>query len=189
MRYVLAYVLIPLTFIVQAQYKDIPSQGTDPTTTAQGSGQDKEGILDRVYFGGGGSIDANQNVFVLSMSPAIGYKITESFSAGLQLTYQHVNVRFSDLSLNNYGGGPFLRYLLAENLFAHTEYEYLSFEIPNSESRLDFNSLFLGLGYLLPLGDQAGLSIMGLYNVLYEDGANSPYPRPLVIRAGLVVGF
>ncbi len=153
----------------------------------QSGSRSGNGLSDRIYFGGGGGFSGGTNYLNLSVSPLIGYKITDRFSAGLQITYQYV--KFFDASINNYGGGPFLRLNVTEKLFAYTQYEYMNFGTNVSEERFDFSSLFVGLGYSEPISDKVAFNITALYNLLYRDGSKSPYQSPLVFRVVIVAGL
>lgn len=161
------------------------SQYREPSRSRGGDG----GLGDKIYFGGGGGFSGGTNYLNLSVSPLVGYKFTERFSAGMQFTYQYVKFNQLDVSINNYGGGPFLRYNVTEKLFAYTQYEYMNFGVSNSEERFDFNSFFVGMGYSEPIGDNVAFNITALYNLLYQDGSNSPYQSPLVFRVGIVAGL
>ncbi len=147
-------------------------------------------LSDRIYFGGGGGFSGGNQYINVAVSPLIGYKFTDQFSGGLQITYQYV--RFIDISASNYGGGPFLRYNFTPKFFGYTQYEYLNY-LPlgatnSSENRYHFNSWFVGIGYSEPLGDRAAFNIMALYNLLHQDG-RSPYRSPLLFRVGFAVGL
>ncbi|RED99465.1 hypothetical protein [Marinoscillum furvescens] len=150
------------------------------------------GLSDRIYFGGGGGFSGGTQFLNVSVSPLVGYKFTEKFSGGVQLVYQYV--KFGDVSANNYGGGPFVRYNFAQKLFGYTQYEYLNYgmttgAMSNSNERLDFTSWFVGLGYTEPISDRVAFNITALYNLLYRDGSNSPYRSPLQFRVGIVAGL
>ncbi len=149
------------------------------------------GLADKIYFGGGGGFSAGSNFINVSASPLIGYKITERFSAGVQVTYQYV--RFNALRANNYGGGPFLRYNITQKLFTYAQYEYMNFGFPQAPGdngpRFDFTSMFVGLGYSEPIGRNLAFNITALYNLLYQDGTNSPYDSPFLFRVGIVAGL
>ena len=156
---------------------------------------------DNVYFGGGFGLSFATNYTAISASPLVGYKITDEFSSGIRLTYQYVSDRrISDFeyTLSNYGGGPFARYLVSDRYFAHTEYEYLSFEYVGSfnpstgeynTEREGYNAWWIGAGYIEPVGSNAGFFVLALYNVLYDPNEASPYASPLSIQAGFSVGF
>lgn len=165
--------LVALSFPLLSQYRQPSNSGG--------------GIGDKFYFGGGGGFSGGTNYLNLSISPLVGYKITEDFSAGLQVTYQYV--RFFEVNWNNYGGGPFVRYNIIPKLFAYSQYEYLNVGTNVSEERYNFTSLFVGLGYSEPLGGNVAFNITALYNVLHGDGTNSPYESPIQFRVGIVAGL
>lgn len=180
----IAVLIIFVSFTIEAQYKPKSSR------QSKSSYNKSEGFsFDRLYFGGGGGFSGGTDFINLSVSPLIGYKITEQFSAGLQITYQYVKI--IDTRINNYGGGPFLRYNFSDKLFGYTEYEYLNFgfQTRGEIQRESFNSWFAGIGYSEAVGDKAAVNILVLYNLLYSDGGNSPYQSPLVIRGGLTFGL
>ncbi len=151
-------------------------------------------ITDKIYVGGGLGFNLGTDVLSYSLSPYAGYKVTDALSAGLRVTYQYTKFNQSDITINAYGLGPFARYKFAGPLFAHAEYEFLTFkvDIPGSGAEANsqsFNSLLVGGGLSQPLGRAAAFNVLFLYNLLYEDGTNSPYNSPVVIRAGIAVGF
>lgn len=169
-------------FVANAQYRA-------PQSTSSNRSNSSASFSDRIYFGGGGSFNAQQNYINVGITPLVGYKITDEFSAGLQITYQFVKI--FETKIRNYGGGPFLRYNITEKFFGYTEYEYLNYGFIGSQAieRLDFYSWFVGIGYSEPIGSKVSFNITALYNVLYGDGDNSPYASPFVFRAGIVVGL
>ncbi|XOV91824.1 MAG: hypothetical protein ACFHWX_16630 [Bacteroidota bacterium] len=171
-----------LLFSVQAQYRE-PSQG--------GGNNGGGGLASKFYYGGGGGFSGGSNYINVSLSPLIGYKITERFSGGLQFSYQYV--RLNSYRSNNYGGGPFLRLNITQKFFAYTQYEYMNYGLltlpPDKGPRYDFRSLFVGLGYSEPIGKNFAFNITALYNLLYKDGSQSPYNSPLMFRVGIVAGL
>lgn len=177
-RLILFFLALIFTFhFAEAQYR--PSSAS------------KSSFMDKVYFGGGGSLGGGSNLFSISVSPLVGYKFTEQFSAGMQLTYQFT--RFFGNSYSDYGGGPFVRYNITQNLFGYAQYEYLNFarslNATGETVRIDFNSFFVGGGYSTPVGKSLSLNVMALYNLLYGDGTNTPYASPLQFRMGIVAGL
>lgn len=153
-------------------------------------GNSGNSLSDRIYFGGGGGFSGGNQYVNIAVSPLIGYKFTEQFSGGLQITYQYV--KFLEATASNYGGGPFLRYNFTQKFFGYTQYEYLNYlplgSTNSSENRYHFNSWFVGIGYSEPLGDRAAFNIMALYNLMHKDG-RSPYQSPLQFRVGFAVGL
>lgn len=147
-------------------------------------------LSDKIYFGGGGGFSGGTGYFIVNVSPQVGYKITEKYSAGVGLIYQYV--RFTDLqeSVSNYGYNIFNRYNFTNQFFGYAEYERLSFQLDiDNESRRGFDSVFIGAGFSNPLGGRASLNASVLYNILYGDGTDSPYQSPWVFRVGIGVGL
>lgn len=170
--------------MVEAQYKPKSSRQSKPSYSKS------DGFsADKLYFGGGGGFSGGNDFINVSVTPLVGYKFTEKFSSGVQITYQYVKI--FDLQINNFGGGPFVRYNFSDKLFGYSEYEYLNFGFQSlgEIDRQSFNSLFVGVGYTEPIGKKAALNLMGLFNLLYSDGGNSPYRSPLVIRANVTFGL
>jgi hypothetical protein len=154
-------------------------------------GQDTFG--DRIYFGGGGGFSAGSNQTNISLSPQVGYKITDRYSAGVGIIYQYVKIKQPSFTFSNYGWSVFNRYQITQQFFGYAEFERLNFEYPVSLERTErssFNSLLVGAGYAEQLGGKASFSIMALYNVLYDESEiPRPYNSPWVIRAGIGIGI
>lgn len=144
---------------------------------------------ERIYFGGGFGFSASNYATVLNLSPTAGYMFTNRLSGGVGVIYQYVNYKSIDLSTHNYGGRLFSRYNITPQLFGYGEYEAINYEYATivgnefSTKRKLSPALFLGAGYFQPFGNRGGISLMLLFNVIYDDD-NSPYPRPYVVRVG-----
>ena len=154
---------------------------------AQGSSDDDNGgFSERIFFGGGFSLQFG-TVTLINISPAVGYRITNSFAAGVGITYQYVNFDIGDFSSHTYGGRVFARQMLSRQLFAMAEYESLNTKVYNpldkSIDREWVPGLFIGGGLFQPIGKRSGFTISVLYNVLFEN-LRSPYNSPWVVRAG-----
>ncbi len=150
---------------------------------------------DRIYFGGGVGFSSGSNTTNLSLSPQVGYKITERLSAGIGLTYQYVKFRLVSSSINNYGWSVFTRCTITQQFFAYSEFENLQFEYftsisPERTERDTYNSLLMGGGYSESISGRTSFSMSVLYNVLYDPSDPiQPYNSPWVIRAGLGIGI
>ncbi|MFT4834631.1 MAG: hypothetical protein ACI83W_001467 [Marinoscillum sp.] len=157
----------------------------------QPSSRPSNNFSDKIYFGGGGGFGGGNQFLSISASPLVGYKVTDQFSAGMQITYQYN--RFAGYSASNYGGGPFALYAFSQKIFAYSQYEYLSVQpliiSQGQANRYNFRSLFVGMGYNEPLGGVVSLQLTALYNLLHGDGTKSPYETPWQFRVGLVAGF
>lgn len=159
----------------------------------------------------------------IETSPMVGYKVTDDFVAGVGLTYQYSkydnfymnteNGSLSDRKINIFGGRLFTRYYfssifeglgLLSGLFAHAEYEYLTY---NENYKVDSNGKFVDVygipystgnehlrvpGFLIggglnqSIGGRAYGSILILYNL--NETNKTPYSNP-VFRIGFGFGI
>ena len=168
---------------------------------------ESENFTDHLWYGGSFGLGLSSSTFGLSLSPMVGYKLTNKFSVGarLPLDYTYAKLTSTDgsaLSYNNLdlGLGAFTRHKLFKSIFAHAEYNHLwvkdpvtsnGFYLldPEDPSRLltekntrdEFN---IGLGY--SSGGRIGTEFMLLYNVL-DDAASTTIPWS--IRVGLNYKF
>jgi hypothetical protein len=146
----------------------------------------------RLYYGG--TVGATfGTVTSIQLMPVVGYRIMPRWSAGIGLTYQY----FKDsrplpaYETNIYGGNIHSRVFIWENLFAHTEFEVLNFDVPAFDLtsyrlvRKSVPAWFVGAGYFLPIGQRSGMSITILYDLIQDP--NSPYPANYTMRIGFVL--
>lgn len=157
-------------------------------------GQNK--LADRIYFGGGGGFSTSSAQTNISISPQVGYKITDRYSAGVGIVYQYVKIKQPiDASLANFGWSVFNRFNVTSQFFGYAEFERLTFEYfesidPERKDKTAFNSLLIGAGYAEQIGGRASFNVMALYNVLYDETQSPrPYNSPWVLRAGLGFGI
>lgn len=147
-------------------------------------------LSDRIYYGGGGGFSGGNQFAIISLSPQVGYKITPAYSAGVGVTYQYVRFTDAGQSISNYGWSIFNRLNVTQQFFAYSEFERLTFQLDlDNTQRQGFNSLFFGVGFSNPIGNNSAFSTSVLYNVLYVEGEPSPYRSPWVVRAGIGVGI
>lgn len=138
----------------------------------------------RFWYGAGGGLNFGSfngsNLFIVSLSPMVGYKLTPEFSIGprAELSYIHsrANNRGAVTKENyfDYGIGVFTRYKVFKQFFAHAEYQ-----IENARSRTigvddreTRNNFFFGGGY--SSGGQVGYEISILWNFLDDDTIDIP---------------
>jgi hypothetical protein len=163
----------------------------------------------------------------ITLSPEVSIRIIDQLYGGLGFNYQYlkyknyyVNVDTSSPDFNQYidyessvyGGKIFFRYYLRSlldnflgNVFAHVEYEYLTYTRPFTSDphgtiwdpyynllyrpgneRVEINSVFVGGGYSQPIAGRAFLDILILFNL--NDSYDSPYSNP-IFRIGFGVGL
>jgi hypothetical protein len=152
---------------------------------------------ERIFTGGGLGMSFGSYQDFISISPMIGYRFTEKLWGGTSFTYRYTKYKYYTpaIKLIDYGINPFLRYNLFQNIFIQTEYEYLNYEFPlvdGSSTRKAFNSFLAGGGFMQPIGDKAAFYALALYNFSYVEplpGEYSPYYSPLILRAGVSIGF
>ena len=149
----------------------------------------KERIIDKMFFGGNLGLQFGTVTFI-DVSPLIGYRITDQFSAGIGVTYQYYHYRDKvyDLETNVYGGRVFGRYFFTDYLFAHAEYEYLNLEAFDffPRRRVDVGSFLAGGRYFQRFSANSGIVVMILYN--FTESAYTPYTNP-IIRIGINLGL
>lgn len=159
---------------------------------------EKPSFKDKVFFGGGFGLRFTANYDFFSLSPIIGYRINQRLAGGLSITYRYTNFKniVPNVSTNDYGLSPFLRFQVYGPLFLHTEYEFLNYEyITNSgESfRQKYNSFMAGGGFFQPIGRNAGFFASALYNFSFRNPTSPndfyPYSSPWVLRVGITAGF
>ena len=159
---------------------------------------EKPSIRDRIFTGGGIGLSFNRDVDFFSISPLIGYRLSQRAAAGVSLIYRHTTYKYVDprVSTDDFGISPFVRFQVYGPLFLHTEYEYLNNEyiLFNGErTREVFSSFMAGGGFFQPLGRNAGLFAVALYNFSYRNPSSAfdyyPYTSPWVLRAGITAGF
>lgn len=136
----------------------------------------------------------------LKIAPLVGYRITKKLTTGLGVTY----IYFSEKNLSGaysthiIGGSTFARYMIIDSfedliglnfagkLFGHAEYEGLSLErryfdaINNNpeNGRFWLSSIWLGGGFAFPIGENSGMYLSVLWDVLQNQ--NSLYASPLI---------
>ncbi len=152
-------------------------------------GPPKSDFWDKVYVGGNVGLQFGTVTFI-ELSPLMGYKFTEDFSAGVGVTYQYYRYKdnFYDFETNVYGARVFGRYLFTDNLFGHVEYEFLNLEAFDfyPRRRVDVGSLLAGGGYIQRFGSNSAIVAMILYN--FTESAYTPYQNP-IIRIGVNIGL
>jgi hypothetical protein len=166
------------------------------TAFSQGKNNSLEGmpLKDRIVTGGGVGLGFGSVRDYFSVSPMIGYRLTAKLLGGTGVTYRYTNHKLykPSIKLNDYGLNPFLRLMVYRNIFIQTEYEYLNYEVPlgpAETTRMTFDSVLAGGGFIQPIGQRASFYLMALYNFSYKEQTQySPYDSPIVVRAGINIG-
>ncbi|MCX6305433.1 MAG: hypothetical protein NT040_10725 [Bacteroidetes bacterium] len=196
----------------------VSAQDTIPSLTAKPRQTDS--FWHRVSVGGNIGVQFG-SVTGISISPEVRIRTVDQLNVGLRFIYQYYYTRnyFYDTEnkqdlpykSNVYGGAIYLRYYLSSffdnflgNIFAHAEYEYLSYVQPymldssgkivdsfgNTYTRgnnvIEVNSIFVGGGYRQPLSNRVAMDFLILFNL--NDSFDSPYSNP-IFRLGVGVGL
>lgn len=154
--------------------------------------QSKKDPVGRYYYGGSlGMTFGDYSRF--SVTPLVGYKISPELSAGIELEYEYIkDKRYSStLESHNYGGSLFSQYRFIPELYVHTEFKMMNYEIYytlTDSKREVVPFIFLGVGYSKPISKNTWFNVQVLFDVLQDD--DSPYDdwEPF-ISIGVGVGF
>jgi hypothetical protein len=158
----------------------------------------------KLWYGGGFTLgysgNSFENFFQIGVSPMVGYKITDKFSAGprVSLVYTNYRVQYGNdvLKANpvSWDAGVFARYKIIPIIFAQIEYQFENgiegFTVSNGTEleavRSRRNNFLAGLGYSNTGGSLFGYEIVLLYNTTLP---NNVLESPFVIRIGFTYNF
>lgn len=140
---------------------------------------------DRVYGGMGlgmssGLSSYGYKYFYVGLYPTLGYMITNDFSTGVTITWQHYSYSDYDLSYDQYGLSPFVRYNFKQ-LFLYSEFMVLNSPATDNAARKNYERFLFGAGFSQPLGKRTAINVLGAYDVLYNP-ANRAFASPWVLR-------
>jgi hypothetical protein len=143
---------------------------------------EKSNFTDRIYVGGGMGLSGGSWGTSISVSPIVGYMVSNRLSVGVGATYQFYRYKdnFFDYTDNRYGGSVFARMNLVRQVFAYGEYSFLNYSVNGDENnRATAYRLPLGLGFTQNIGPRSSFNVIAAYDMLYE--LNGPYGSPWVI--------
>ncbi len=131
--------------------------------------------------------------FNFSISPALGYRVSDRFSIGPGISYSY-NYYGQDngyggstsLSTSSFGVKGFAQLMVIDQFFVHAEYEVtraelLAFDQNNyyvGKVTRSVQTPLLGAGYRSQISNRAAADIVLLYN--FQDNYNSIYPNPVI---------
>ncbi len=168
----------------------------------------------RLIVGGWGLFGIGSGVTNIGITPILGYRITDDFSAGIGFGYQYLHVKDyylvttsltgpserRPLNAHIYSPSVWARYVIWNNIFAHAEYEhnitsykeYINNTLvdpPYEERKVNLSvpCMLLGGGLRQPVGARSSFVFMVLYDVLQNE--YSPYRNTIAIRFGFNYGF
>jgi hypothetical protein len=152
-------------------------------------------LMQKLYFGCNLALRfysyAGYNVFYYDVSPNVGYKITDKFSAGVQIIYNNTIETYgkASASYSIIGGGVFARFLVLKWFFLQLEYDILT--TPPSYQfgkRAISDEKLAGVGFKRNFTDKVSYYVTLMYDI--NPTLNSPYYySPLVYRIGVAYNF
>jgi len=145
----------------------------------------KPSFKDRLYVGGGMGLNGGTNsygnrYFYIGLYPIIGYMVTNQFSVGTSLSWQHYSYPDFNRSLDQYGFSPFVRHNFGQ-MFLYSEFMILNSPTLDNLQRRTYNRWLIGAGFTQPVGKRGAVNVMGLYDVLYNQ-ADRVFASPWVFR-------
>lgn len=151
---------------------------------------EKTPFIDRLFWGGNVGAWIGNPTF-LDLSPLVGIKITEKFSAGVGVIYNYYSYKYNNYSytLNLYGGRVYARYFFLENVFGQVGWDRINRDDPYAKklnARVWVDNILMGGGIRYPIGDRFFMVATGLWNL--NQTPLSPYANP-IIQIGFVGGF
>lgn len=215
MKQILTTILLSLFCVGAATaQEEVYSSSGKPLNRSQKNVKDDR-LIDpgRIIVGGWGMFGIGSGVTNVGITPILGYRITDNFSAGIGFGYQYLRVKdyflvttsFTTterrpLNMHFYSPSVWARHIIWNNIFAHAEYEhnissykeYINniFVDPPYEIRnvnINVPCLLLGGGLRQPIGARSSFVFMALYDVLQNE--YSPYRNTIAIRVGFNHGF
>ncbi|MBK7651526.1 MAG: hypothetical protein IPJ20_13415 [Flammeovirgaceae bacterium] len=158
-----------ISYLYYLRFSDISAQaqwGDEPM-------DEKPDFKDRVFTGGGFGMGFSAQYDYISVSPIIGYKLSPRLASGVSLIYRYTKYKYvtPNISANDFGISPFLRFQVYGPLFLHAEYEYLNNEYVTyggQSVRQNFSSFMGGGGFFQPIGRHAGFFAVALLILLSQ---------------------
>ena len=194
MKKLVVFLFLALSFTLPAIGQQNDSVRVNPYSRLQ---KEKSDFASHLYFGGS---------FVLSLGsytsigiwPLVGYKVTPKLSVGLQPGYEYLKYDSyygGSYETSNYGGRVFARYRIIPQIYVHSEYAAINYEIESwlpsgkiDDTREWVSFLFLGGGLSQKVGGNVYAYIQVLFDVLNDE--NSPYRSGAPFwSVGIVAGF
>ena len=169
------------------------------------SAQKDYSFCDRLFFGGGFGLTVGTYTDI-EVSPIVGYYVTPRWAVGVGIAYEYYNYKyhyppslgFERFETHIWGGRLFTNYVIVNNvgdwiplgfnfrIFAHVEYEALSYEKRFFEygatGRELQNSFLVGGGFRFPMGKRSSMNLTLLWNL--NSNLNDIYGNGPIIRFG-----
>ncbi len=137
----------------------------------------------------GGSFGDNSG-WSLNLAPRLGYALSPAAEVGLIGNFSYSKSDW--YTSTNIGIGPYMQYYIGSRFFAQALYQHYFISVKDKYSSRNFSAnedaLYLGGGYLQPIGRNASLQFGLMYNVLYNE-KTSYQNGALIPSIGVVMGL
>lgn len=148
----------------------------------------------RWTFGGGANVGFSSGNYstgtTIGISPRVGYKATENFEVGLVGSFTWGSSKYYSTTM--FSAGPFANYYFSRQFYIAGQFQQYFFNQEDKYYHQKYNSdesvLYLGGGYMQPIGNRAYMQIGAMYNVLYKEG-KSVFSSGFIPTAGVVFGL
>ncbi len=148
----------------------------------------------RWTYGGGAGIGVSGGSggtgTTISISPRIGYRVTDDFEVGVAGGFTWGNSKYYSSTM--FGIGPFANYYFGRSFYISGLFqEYFISQKDkyyNQKYSTDEAALYLGAGYMQRIGDRAYMQLGASYNVLYKENS-SVFSSGFVPNIGIVFGL
>lgn len=145
-------------------------------------------------FGGsagiGGSFGGGNSGTSISVSPRVGYQLTDDLEGGIAGNFGWTNSKY--YSSSTVGVGPFLNYYFSRNFYLSGMFQEYFFNQKDKFTQLKYSgdeaALYFGGGYMQRIGNNAYMQIGAMYNVLYNKD-KSVFGSGLIPSVGVVFGL
>ena len=161
---------------------------------AQSLGTSLNNPNSRWTFGGGAGLGfsggSGGSGTSVSVTPRVGYRITDDFEAGLAGSLTWMSSKYWSTTM--VGVGPFANYYFGRSVYISGLFQQYWInqkdKVYNQKYNGDEAALYLGGGYMQSIGGGAYMQIGASYNVLYKKNA-SYFSSGFIPSIGFVFGL
>lgn len=155
-----------------------PSGKAETTVESRGTGEHRWTFTGNLGFDFGGSYQH------LSISPQVGYALTNYFTLGGGMNYNFYNNSDNDYSRHSLGLNVYARFYILKYITLHAQPEYfVNWRKPElSDSKKWSAAMLVGAGITFPVAPGNYLSAIVYYDLLQQ--SNSPYGKDMFYSIG-----
>lgn len=158
----------------------------------------KSAFVERLVVGGGFNLGYYPPVFIVGLSPQVGYRITDEWTAGLGVDFTYLGQTFEGQTFRStfFGGSAFTRYRIIEGLMVTSEFRYMNsprFDVSEFAftSRQWVPVWLVGAGYYQAVGPTSGFIVGINYDLINHPDSpyDSSFPDLPIITMSFVYGL